>query len=135
MENAFLLRLRIPERDPDARHEFGHAERLHQVVIGARIERGDLVAFVLAGRDDEDGCPGPFPEAARDLHTGHVRNSKVQQDHVRRTGRRGGDHLAAVSGDGSVEALLLNEGDQRGATPRVIVGHEDANGGKSALPG
>src|SRR5204863_7164810 len=36
----------MTEGDPDAREQFAHAERLGEVVVGAGVEGGHLVAFL-----------------------------------------------------------------------------------------
>jgi hypothetical protein len=48
--SAFLLRgrARVPQRDADAREQFAQPERLGEVVVGACVERRDLVGSVRA---------------------------------------------------------------------------------------
>ena len=67
---------------PDAGQEFVDAERFGDVVVGAGVERVDLVAAVRpAGQhDDRDGCPGA--QLADDLDAVDVGQAEVEHDQV-----------------------------------------------------
>ena len=49
-----------PRRGADARDELAHRERLHEVVVGADLERVHAVVLRAARRDDDDRRADPF---------------------------------------------------------------------------
>jgi hypothetical protein len=56
----------------DAGEELIDAERFGDVVVGAGIEGGDLVATAGAAGEHDDGCRAPAAEAANDVDAVHV---------------------------------------------------------------
>ena len=68
------------EQRPDAGQQLVDPERLRLVVVGAQVERLDLVALVLSDRQHDDGRRRPRPEPPADLEP--VDAGKVQvEDH------------------------------------------------------
>ena len=45
------------EMEPGPRQQLARAERLHQIIVGAGVERRALVAVVGFGREQDDGEP------------------------------------------------------------------------------
>ena len=75
------------QRSPQAREQLLHVERLGDVVIGSGVEGGDLVAAVVAGREDEDRHGGPAAEAADHVDATDPGKSEVEDDDVRMVSR------------------------------------------------
>ena len=73
----------MPLRRADAREELIDTERFRDIVIGAKIERCDLRAFVLTIRldDDRQGLAA-IPDLSDDIEAIHVRQSKVEDDEI-----------------------------------------------------
>ena len=71
----------------DPRYQLLHRERLDHVVVGARVESAQLVAFLaLRGQHDERDLPGGVAAAkpARELQAAHSRQHPVEQDEIGR---------------------------------------------------
>src|SRR6185295_3428864 len=66
----------------DAGEQFVDAERFGDVVVGAGVERGDLVGAAGAAGQHDDGDGGPAAEAADDLGALHVGQAEVEDDEV-----------------------------------------------------
>ena len=54
----------MTQHDAQARQQFAGAERLRHVVVGAGIERRDLVFLAVAHAQDDDRERGSIREAA-----------------------------------------------------------------------
>ena len=115
----------VAHGDADARQQLARAERLGQVVVGARVERPHLVAFLVARRDDEDRAREPGAQLADDVDAVEVGQAEVEDDEVRpaalgdreRFGRRGRlDDAVAV--DAQRDA-------QEAADLRFVFDHQD----------
>ena len=66
---------RSPEDGTDPRQQFGHAERLGQITIGASVERLNLVSFRAAHCNHDNGEVGPKPNLTARLYprnAGHI---------------------------------------------------------------
>ena len=70
----------------DPRQQFGDAERLDDVVVGAGIERGDLLDLRLPHRKDQDRHARPFADAPDDLLAVEIRQAEVEDDEIGRVG-------------------------------------------------
>ena len=57
----------------DAGEEFGHAEGLGDIVVGAFVEGGDFHGFLLADGEDDDGGFGEAADGAGELDAVHSR--------------------------------------------------------------
>jgi hypothetical protein len=77
----------VPEGHAHARGELAHPEGLRHIVVGARVERGD-VPFLSARGEDKDRGGGPLADPTHDLKAVHVRQPEVQ-DHEIGLVRRG----------------------------------------------
>ena len=80
-----LGRLAAPQVGLDPGDQLPGRERLGHVIIGAQLEAEDLVRFLGAGRQDQDGDGGQPILAAKpfgDLETVRVRKHQVQDDQV-----------------------------------------------------
>ena len=72
-----------PQRDADARQQLLGAERLRHVVVGAGIERPDLVRLGAARREHDDRRRPSVAQQPAHLDTVHVRQPQIQDDHIR----------------------------------------------------
>ena len=120
------------ERGAQAGEELVHAERLGDVVVGAGVERGDLVALGAAGGEDDDRHGGPAPQAADDLDAAHSGEAEVEDDGVgmvlggepeRVLAGGGGVGLVAagaqVGGEGPEDGRLVVDDEHRGVMVRA----------------
>ena len=78
----------VAQRHAEPRHQLAHAERLHQVVVGTGVERGDLVLLARARRQDEDRDLRPLAQAPDDLRTVEVRQPEIEDHDVGLARRR-----------------------------------------------
>ena len=88
------------ERGAEPGEELVHAEGLGDVVVGAGVEGGDLVAFGAAGRQDDDRHGGPAAEAADDVEAAHAGEAEVEDDGVGMV--LGGQDEGVLAGGGGV---------------------------------
>src|ERR1044072_4444935 len=68
---------RAPHRDPQTCKQFADAERLGEIVVGAGVERSDLVSLVRARRQNDDRHLGPFAQAFHYFYAADVRQPEV----------------------------------------------------------
>ena len=76
------------QRGAHARQQLVHAERLRDVVVGARVERGDLVALGVARRQHDDRHLGPAAQAVDHLDPVDPGQPEVEHDDVGVMARR-----------------------------------------------
>ena len=69
-------------RRPQPGQELVHAERLGHVVVGAGVERLDLVRRVGARRQHDHRRRQPAAQPVEHLDAGHVGQAEVEDDHV-----------------------------------------------------
>lgn len=65
---------RTPQYRTDPGQQFCHHERLHQVVVGSRIEAVQAICDVVAGGEEDNGALRGGPQAMREpepVHPGH----------------------------------------------------------------
>src|SRR6266540_6079537 len=74
---------RVPQAHTDASKELAGPEGLADVVIGAGVQRRDLVPLLAARREDDDRHGGPLAQPADDVDAVGVRQSEVDDDDVR----------------------------------------------------
>ena len=68
VDDGLLVGRRRPaQRRPQPGQQLVHAERLGHVVVGAGVERGDLVRLAVAGGEHDDRHLRPAPQPADDL--------------------------------------------------------------------
>ena len=120
------LAARRAER-PEPGRELLVGERLHEVVVGARVEAGDPVADRVAGGEHEDRELAPLPaQAPGDLEPGDVRQADVE-DHGLDPGAVLGDRQAGLAVERDVDdvAVLLEEPPQGPAQALVVLDDEE----------
>ncbi len=74
----------MAERDADAGQQFAHAERLGQVVVGAGVERGDLVFLLPASREHDHRRRQPFAQGSQHVQAVLVRQAQIEDDEIGR---------------------------------------------------
>ena len=102
-DRDFGCRHDAPQCGPQAREQFTHPERFGDVVIGARVQRGDLVAFGFARRQDHDRHFGPAPQPFDDLEPRDVGEPEVEHDEIGPV--PGGELQRDLAGPGRVDRV------------------------------
>src|SRR5262249_26348318 len=64
------------------REQLADRKRLGDVVVGAGVERGDLLSLVSHGGHDDDRRIAPLPQLARDLSAAAVGKDEVEDERV-----------------------------------------------------
>ncbi len=105
-------------------------ERLRHVVVGAGVERVDLLGGVGAARQHEDRHLRPRPHGADDVDALDLRHAEVEQDEVGVRVRGEVDRLGAVArGDDLVAARA-----ERDAQRALRAARRRRRGGSSCAP-
>ena len=83
--NAARLRIReTPERRANARKQLLDRKRLGQVVVGAGIERANLVRILAARRDHNDRHARPCTHRLHHLDAVHIGQAQIEKHDARR---------------------------------------------------
>src|SRR5471030_1850493 len=72
-----------PQMRANPRHQFRYAKRLGQIVVGARIQRRDLLLFLRTRRQHDHRQFGPASQFADHIETVGIRQTKIDNDEVR----------------------------------------------------
>ncbi len=72
----------MAQRDPQAREQLAHPERLGEVIVGAGVERRDLVALLAAGGEHDDRHVAPLPQPPDHLQAVEIGQAQVEDDEV-----------------------------------------------------
>ena len=115
------------------REELAHAERLRDVVVGARVERGDLVALGFARGEDHDRHLGPTAETGDHVETGDVGESEVEDDEIGAVAGRELQRDLAGTGRVDVVAAGAEVGDERAQDLGFVVDDEHSGHDVSAF--
>jgi hypothetical protein len=105
-------------------HQLVHAERLGDVVVGARVQRGDLLAGRLARRQDQDRHPAPAAQGTDHVDAVHVGQPQVQQHHVGLVRRRQAQGRGAVGGRVHAVPPYLHVDHEGPYELRVVLHHQ-----------
>ena len=118
-------RRRPPQQRADAGEQLAGGERLGEVVVGALVQRRDLVGLVGAHRQDQDRRGHPRAQLAADLDAGAVGEHEVEHHEVR--GRVDGLDERLVAGRGHVQGVAARgeDGLERAADLLLVVDDED----------
>ncbi len=114
-------------RYPKPGEQLPHAKRLRHVVVGAGVERGHLLALLTPGRQHDDGHRGPAAHAADHVGAIHVRQAKIEDQHV---GPVPGDSRQArlTVGRGAHLVLVRGEVDPQRAQDRLLIVNDEHPG-------
>ena len=120
---------------PQPREQLVDAERLRDVVVRAGVERGDLLALLADGREDEDRDARPRPQLAADVDPAPVGEDEVEDDRLGRA--NGGGRQRRLGGRGRVDLVAgAAEGRlERAQDLRLVVDDEDARPARHAATG
>ena len=116
----------MTERHPQARQKFPHAEGLLHVVVGAEVERLDLLDLPVARSADQDRAFEKGPGFLESDFPVHVGQPEIQNDRV---GRAAGDGFQAVArGVGALDCVAggVQRRTQKAVDLRFIIDHEDS---------
>ena len=122
------LAVRAAHQRPQPRGELLHAERLHQVVVGAGVEAFDAVLERVARRQDQHRCAVvPAAPPAQQLQPFEARQAEVEHDRRVLAGlerRVRGDAVAHPVGG---EAGLLERDLHAAPEQQVILDEQNAH--------
>ena len=111
---------------PQPGEQLVHAERLGDVVVGAGVEGGDLVAFGAPRRQHDDGHVGPAAEPLDHLDPVDAGQPEVEQHDVGVRLPGGDQRLLAGRGQVDLVAACDEVEAQRPADRRLVVDDEHA---------
>ena len=114
-----------PHRRMRARQEFGHAERLDHVIVGAEFEQPHLFGLAAAHRQHDQRHARPGPQPFQHLGAVHVGQAEIEDDQVGRLQRRRAQRLGAGLGLLHLEAVELEAGAQEAPDLDLVVDDED----------
>ena len=96
---ASSARGRAAQRGAQAGEQLVHPERLGHVVVGAGVERRDLVGLAVAHRQHDDRHRAPAPQPADHVDAVDAREPEVEDHDVGVVARRELERLLAVGGE------------------------------------
>src|SRR5262249_21655828 len=114
-----------PEHRADARNQLTGTERLGDVVVGADLEPGELVALVYPRRQHDDRHVRLLAQRPRDVHAVEVRKAQVEDDQIGTATPRGGERVGTGAGDHDAKPGPLEIVARDLRDPRLIVHDED----------
>ena len=106
--------------------QLAHREGLGEVVVGAGIERPDLVGVPRACRHHDDGDARPRPDLADDVDPIHVGEAEVEQDHVGWVRDDGGDGRVAPGRRAVLIVVQLESRGDEASDGRIVLHYEHA---------
>ncbi len=113
----------------DARFELGHLERLHEIVVGARIESTNTVLDRVTGSDDQDRQAAIlFAKTAHQGHTVHSRQHQIDDCKIVVAGQQRVQRGAPVGVRVYLVAGLTQQGAQRLAQLLVVFDNQESHG-------
>src|SRR5581483_959353 len=130
-------RLDAAHRGTQARKQLLDAEGLRHVVVGARVERGHLLALVADDRKNDDGDAAPRAQLAADVGAASVRQDEIENDGVGWRERRRCQRALGRVGSVDVVARAAKARLQRAQDVRLVIDDEDATAhvpGRLSLP-
>ena len=114
-----------PEQRPDAGRQLLRRERLGEVVVGARLEPGDDVVGVVAGRDHDDRHVARLAQRAAQLEPVDARQHDVDQHDVGGLAAERLERVLAAGGLLDGPALVLERQLHRRADALVVLDGQD----------
>ena len=105
LDHRFLLgRRRATERGAQTGQELVHPERLRHVVVGAGVERGNLVGFAVAHRQHDDRHRAPPAQATDHVDAVDAGEAEVEHHDVGMMRRRERERMFAIGREVDVVA-------------------------------
>jgi len=113
------------QRRPHPREQFRRAERLRHVVVGAGVERGDLLRLHRARGEHDDRHRRPRSHARDDLETIVVGQTEIDEQQIGLVAAR--LDVATLRRRGLDDAIVhgLQQHAQHVADGRIVLDHED----------
>ena len=131
--------LGVPERHAEPGEQLADAERLGDVVVGAGVERRDLVRLLAARREHDDRHGGPFAQPPDHLEAVEVGQAEVQDDDVGLSRLGFAEPLRARRRLEQSIAVARERGAQEAPDLRLVLDEDDdgllAEGGAFRLAG
>ncbi len=109
-----------------ARQQFGHAERLHDIVVGTELQEPDFFRFVGANRKHDQGHARPGPQALQHVGAVHIRQAEVEDHEIGRFERCRAQGLGAGLGLLHREAVQFEAGAQEAPDLDFVVDNKHA---------
>src|SRR5262245_11347498 len=126
LDDGLLLgRCSSAQGGAESREQLVHSERLRHVVVGAGVERRDLVAFPFAHREDDDRDRGPAAEAADHVDAVDSGEAEVEHDQIRMLAGGDGERGLARRCELDVVAAGAEVRAERAQDLRLVVDDED----------
>ena len=117
---------RPAQRRGEARDELARAERLRDVVVGAGLQRTDLLLLLADGRQHDDRRLRPLAQRPGHLDAVAVGQHEVDDRGVRRMERREVERLLRRRRGHGLEPGVAQDDAQRPQDLRLVVDDEDA---------
>src|SRR5512133_3571441 len=125
LEHGRALAGAAPQQRPQPRHQHGVRERLGEVVVGAAVERLDLVQLALLGRQHEDRGPDAVAAQGRAQPVAvDAGQHDVQDDHVVRVLAGHPQPVGAVEGHVDRDPLGGQPVAEPGGQPPLVLHHQ-----------
>ena len=121
-------RVGAPQRGLQARDELARPERLGHVVVGARLQRADLLVLLADRAQHEDRHLRPLAQRLRDLDPVAVGQHEVDDRRRRRVQRGRVERLLDRRRLQDLEARVAQDDLQRPQDLRLVVDDQDALG-------
>jgi len=119
-----ILQAGAPQDGVDPRHDLTRTEGLHDVVVGAQAEATNPVVHLTTGSDHQDGDLAGTPQRATDLQTIEAGQHQVENHHIGRLLRRGGQGSSAVASHVDGEAVAQQVAAEHVHDHRLVVDDE-----------
>jgi len=116
----------VPDRHPQAGEQLVHGERFGQVVVGAGIQRGDLVVGRLPGGQHHHRHARPAAQRVQHVHAVEVGQPQVQHDELDVAAAGGVQRGGAGVGDDDVVPVGAQGDRQRAGERWVVLDHKNA---------
>jgi len=115
-----------PQRRPEPGEQLVDAEGLRYVVVGAGVERRDLLGLVADDREHDHRRAAPRAQLAADRGAAPVRKDEVEHDRVRRVRGDGGQRTLRGLGRLDVVARPAQARSERAEDLRLVVDDKHA---------
>ena len=127
----------MPERHADPGEQLAGAERLGDVVVGAGVERRDLVPLLAPRREDDDRNGRPLAQPADHVEAVHVGQAEIEDDDVGLARAGLDDALRARRRLEEPVAVALERGAEEAPDLRLVLDEDDrpASGVIAPAPG
>src|SRR5438105_10650449 len=72
----------VPQRHPNSRQQFVYPEGLGQVVVSAKVQSDNLVAFGFTRGEHDDWRACSLADGSDDIQAVHIRQAKIEEHQV-----------------------------------------------------